>query len=167
MRNQRMFALVLFVLAALALPVFGGAECNNNDTLRTVRIVHTDVRAAFVQADNLLAPMLEDAGDACVATVDARNLTGEEGMAAWRTCIHSWMVVEESVTTSRELFSQLEEIYEDIEAGHNHRHDLAFIFQQIVSHGRSIVRGCEALGVEIPPAFSAALDQICTMVVCE
>ena len=165
MRNQLPKA-VVFLLAVLALPVVVGAECNNNDTMRTVRIVHTDVRAVFVQADNLLAPMLENAGDACV-NAQSQSLTGEEGMTAWRSCMHLWMVVEASITTSRELFSQLEEIYEDIEAGHNHQHDLAFIFQQIVSHGRSILRACEALGVEIPPAFSAALDQVCVMVNCE
>ena len=57
MRNQ-LPKVVVFLLAVLALPVVVGAECNNNDTMRTVRIVHTDVRAVFVQADNLLAPML-------------------------------------------------------------------------------------------------------------
>lgn len=171
-------ALVSLVFVFGVLPLLGGARCNNADEpLDTVRDVHTDVRAAFIAADNIIAPRLEDAGLQCEEEVLADGLMDQEAMTAWRECMQSWMVAEQAMAMSREILAQLEDVYEDIEAGELADDDfqLTFLFRQLVSHGRSLVRAVQAIDAirntpnirEVIDGIDVALNQLCAIIDCE
>jgi hypothetical protein len=173
MKRQIMSFLVLGLLSMMCM----GSRCQNDDPMDTVRNVHVGARSAFERIDETFAPMLEGAGLQCQTTVDEQGLEGQEGYAAWQTCMQHWMRMEAAVSTSRELFQQLELIYDEIEAGQEGNADIHFILRQVVAHGLSIIRAARGLGLgegegrenirQIVVGFERALEEICNLVQCD
>lgn len=160
MTRNVMSALSIFITACCLTVLVSGSRCQSDDPMRTVRQVHTDVRAAFVSVDNLVAPMLTEASDQCIAQADEQSLTGEAGAAYWRSCLENFLNIDVALATSRELLAMLEAIYDDIEAGRADNHELSFIFRQLIVHGRVIVRGCRAFDSRLPDELRSALDTL-------
>ena len=159
--------LVVFVAVCLGLPMIMGSSCNLRSAMNEVRRVHVNVREAFQMMDRVVAPLIDEAADRCIAEVRERGLEGAEGQAAAFECIRPYFQLEEVVSSSRELLGELENVYTAIEAGSDRVSDWQYWARQLVAHGRSIVRICVELHVDIPSGFVTALDTLCELTQCQ
>jgi len=156
--------LVLLSFAFIAM----GASCNN--AMDTIREVHMGVREAGRLADEQIAPRLENHGDVCIERAEAAGHpagSGAEGMEFWRECMSEYMQLEVAITGFRTSLEELENVYQDIEAGQRGESDWQYWARRVLDHGRTVLRLCGDLGLDTPDGMQAQLDSLCTLIQCE
>jgi hypothetical protein len=163
--------LVALLMVVLLAPFIGGASCNTQSVLDTIRDVHTGVREAGRLADEQIAPRLENHGDTCIARADAAGLTGAEGMESWRECMSTYLQLDTAVTSFRNSMEELENVYQDIEAGTRGETDWRYWAARVLDHGRTIMRLVRELDVGIDSdvlrGLQTNLDSLCGMLGCD
>lgn len=150
-------------------PFVQGSSCQSG-VMNTIRQVHMGVREAGRLADEEIAPRLENYGDTCIERADEAGFpagSGSEGMNYWRECMSTYMQLEVAVSSLRTSLEELENIYEDIEAGRSDKSNWERIASRVLDHGRTVLRLCEELGVDIPDGMVEKLDGLCSIIACE
>lgn len=167
---------ILVVLLATALigPFVGGSSCNTQSTLDTIRDVHMGVREAGRLADEQIAPRLENHGDVCLERAQAAGHgegSGVEGMAFWRECMEQWIALDAAVTGFRNSLEELENVYQDIEAGTAGERDWRYWAARTLDHGRTVLRFVRELEVgldsELLTSLQTNLDNLCRIIGCD
>jgi len=159
-------SLVLVLL--LATPVYMGASCNG--AMDTIRGVHVGVREAGRVADEQIAPRLENHGDVCLERAEAAGHpagSGAEGMEFWRECMSTYIQLDAALTGFRTSLEELENVYQDVDAGRRGESDWQHWARRVLDHGRTILRLCGEAGVDIPDGMQEQLDNLCTLIQCE
>jgi hypothetical protein len=151
-----------------------GAHCNTSSTIDTIRDVHSGVREAGRIADDTLTPLFTNQSYVCLERANDAGYpadSGEPGMQFWRDCMESWMRLEAAVTGMRNSLEELENIYQDIEAGAAGEDDWRYWGARVLDHGRSILRLVRELGVgldsDILTGLQETLDSLCRLLGCD
>jgi len=158
----------VLVFALLVTPVVMGANCNG--VMDTIRSTHMGVREAGRLADEQIAPRLENHSDVCIERAEAAGFpagSGEEGMEFWRECMSTYIRLEQVISSFRTAMEELENVYDDIEAGRAGESDWRYWAARVLDHGRTILRLCEQAGVDVPEGMQSALDNLCTLLNCD
>jgi hypothetical protein len=165
---------VVFILVVLISPVLGGASCNTNSVLDTIRDVHTGVREAGRLADEQIGPHLENHGDVCMERSTAAGVgqdSEDAGMEFWQDCMAAYMQLDVAVTGFRSALEELENVYQDIEAGTRGETDWRYWAARALDHGRTIIRFVRELDVGIDSdvlrGLQSNLDSLCGMLGCD
>lgn len=164
---QRLTFVVATLLVCLCL---SGATCNVHSMMDRVRTAHSTVREAGRVSDEVIHPLVTERDELCIERADAAGFpagSGQEGMDYWRACMESYYTLVAAIDGVRIALEELEDIYDDIEAGVDRNASWARWTRSLVRHGRNIVHLCEVLGIDIPDSFTGSLDTICTLVHCE
>jgi len=151
------------IVVLAAAPMIMAASCQTQSVLNRIRQVHSGIRDAFVAADEFVAPRFDAAGDRCVE----QSSSAAESDA----CMRTWLRLDEVLVMSREALAELENVYNNIEAGTSGAADWQYWALQVLAHGRAIVRILDELDIEgadsIITGVRNALDQICELARCE
>lgn len=159
MKHSFVYSLMVLVLA----PIMMASSCQTQAAINRIRQVHTGIREAFVQADEFVAPRFEAAGDVCIEQSSSAEESDE--------CMRLWLRLDIVMTMSRESLAELENVYNNIEAGTSGEANWQYWVLQVLAHGREIVRILDELDLEgadsVIGRIRGALDQICDLAQCE
>lgn len=161
-----------FVLLVVCAPLVMAAVCQNpNETLNQIRRVHSTIRAAFVAADDFVAPRFEAAGDVCIAWAEEQGLTGRAMVESSNACMRPWLILDETFTLVREALAGLERVYNNIKAGTSGVDDWVYWGRQVLGYGQTILRVLTELALDganqIISDLRTAVDNLCDLVHCD
>lgn len=166
--------LVVLLLLIVASPVLSGSSCQTASVMDTIRDVHMGVREAGRLADEQIAPHLENHGDTCIERAEAAGHgagSGSEGMDFWRECMESYLQLDAAITGFRNSLEELENVYNDIEAGTRGETDWRYWAARVLDHGRTILRLIRELDIgidsEVLSGLQSNLDSLCGMLGCD
>ena len=158
----------LLLVLVLLVPIDMGASCAG--PMDSIRSVHMGVREAGRLADEQIASRLENHGDVCIERAEEAGFSagsGEEGMEFWRECMSTYIQLDTVITAFRMSLEELENVYQDIDAGRRGESDWRYWAKRVLDHGRTILRLCGEVGVDVPDALQEQLDNLCTVLQCE
>ena len=165
---------MLFVMLLLVVIMSTGSHCNTRDTLTTIRRVHMGVREAGHLVDDQIAMRLERQGDICIERAEAAGFSagsGEEGFAYWRQCMEQLYQLVVAVNTFRSSLEELENIYQDVEAGERGESDWEYWARRVLDHGRTVLRLARELDVGFDSTtvetLQNQLDVLCRLLRCD
>ena len=151
------------LVLVVVLPVVMASTCQTRSAMKQVRNVHMSVRAAFIAADEFVAPRFEVAADLCLRRSETPHHADQ--------CMEKWLTLDTILATSREALSSLEVVYENIEQSSDGRSDWQYWILQILRHGQSLVRVLDEMNIEgadrIIDQIKDTLDAICEIANCE
>lgn len=164
--------ILYFVVLVVCTPLVMASVCQNpNETLAQIRRVHSGIRAAFVAADEFVAPRFEVAGDVCIARAEEQGLTGRAMVESSNECMRPWLILDETFALAREGLAGLERVYNNIEAGTAGEADWLYWGRQVLGYGQTILRILGELALDganqIISDLRTAVDNICDLVQCE
>lgn len=171
--DWRNFLVVLLMMVVLT-PLMSGSSCNTQSVLDTIRDVHMGVREAGRLADEQVAPRLTNHSDVCLARAEAAGHgegSGAEGMEFWRECMSLYLQLDTAITGLRNSLEELENVYQDIEAGTRGETDWRYWAARVLDHGRTVLRLVRELEIdvdsEILRGLQTNLDNLCGMLGCD
>ena len=141
-----------------------------SSAMNNIRTVHMGVREAGRLTDIEIAPRLSAHGEICITRANNAGFgqgSGQEGIEHWYRCMNGYMHLTEAVSAFRTSLEELENIYQDIENGMNRESDWMLWVGRVVDHGRTIIRLCDDVDLDIPDGFQENLNLLCTMTNCE
>ena len=160
MRTQ---SLICSIVLCISVSMVMGASCQTQVAVDRIRQVHSGIRQAFVEVDEYVAPKFAEAGSRCIEQSSSAEESDE--------CMRKWLRIDEVLVMSRESLAELENIYNNIEAGVAGETSWQYWALQVLAHGRAIVRILSELELgdadPIIHGMHNALDQICQIAQCE
>ena len=143
---------ILIVLISLC--VLSGCE---QSTIRAIRSAHTEIRDVFVEVDDIIAPLLETAGDQCISQVEAGGYTGQDAYNRVMECCRPWFALDDAVTTIHDLLAEMETIYQSIDNINSERW-LALVADVRV-HARNMATIILDLNITVSERIMSLLEQ--------
>lgn len=144
-------------------PVIMASSCQAKSTMQRVRDVHMSVRAAFVAADEFVAPRFEMAAGICLDSSDT-ELEADQ-------CMGKWLELDHILSLARESIASLEGVYENIDKSEDGEASWQYWIMQVLAHGRAIIRILVEVDIgdsqPIINQMKQTLDGICNVVRCE
>src|SRR4030042_4717511 len=141
--------IALGVVAVMLILSGFGSHCSTRRTLDTIRQVHSCIREAGRRVDDQVASRIERQGDICIERAAEAGFpadSGEAGMAYWRQCMEDWYEFSVAVNSLRNSLEELENIYNDIEAGDRGESDWQYWARRVLDHGRTVLRLLGGIG---------------------
>ena len=151
-----------------------GSQCTTQSTLDTIRQVHIGVREAGHLADEEIAPRFENKHETCIAEAEEAGYpagSGQEGMNFWTECMEKWLRLDVAVSAFRNSLEELENVYNDVEAGTRGESDWQYWAGRVLDHGRTVLRLVRELEIEGIPdnileGLQTGLEAICGLLQC-